>query len=55
MCENELRRFKPTTDDPKKLKHISELIEKIGKEDVVFLLQNLKLNLDAFQSRRVSP
>lgn len=47
---NEWRRFKPLTDDPEKLKHIGELIQKFGKEDVVFLLKNLQLNHEVFRS-----
>ena len=38
------RRFIPLTDDPAKLNHIAELIQVVGKDDIVFILQNLKLN-----------
>ena len=48
--QNEWRRFKPMTEDPEKLKRIGELIREIGKEDVVFLLKNLQLNHEVFQS-----
>ena len=38
------RRFFTLTDDPAKLKKLGDLISKVGKENVVFLLQNLKLS-----------
>lgn len=40
------RRFIPLTDDPAKLAHTAELVKTVGKENIVFLLQSLKLNPD---------
>ena len=53
------RRFVPLTDDEAALEHFAELVQQIGKAEIVFILQTVKLHPDfedtSKQSRREDP
>lgn len=55
----EWRRFVPLTDDEAALDHFAELVQKIGKAEIVFILQTVALRPDfedrSKQSRREGP